>query len=235
MVFPRAATLLLAISLPATAFAANIQKSGLKLPSSAAANQAAVVKIFNESYSNYLKFAFPHDELSPLSQMYEVKKGMLTTLPRAGFSDPRNGWANSLRKYIMGLNDLFLQAVNFTKTIDFNMSQTPDTVDVFETTIRYVGGLLSAYELSGKQYPILVQKAQEVADKLAFAWDGSVAVPFGSVNFTTNSPVIGTSNIAEAGTLTLEWTRLSTYTGNQTYADLTLGSVQHMANLVCAP
>lgn len=41
---------------------------------------------------------------------------------------------------------------------------------VFETTIRYVGGFLSAYELSGEKYPILIQKAKEVADKMAFAW-----------------------------------------------------------------
>lgn len=41
---------------------------------------------------------------------------------------------------------------------------------VFETTIRYVGGFLSAYELSGEKFPILVEKAKEVADKMAFAW-----------------------------------------------------------------
>jgi len=43
---------------------------------------------------------------------------------------------------------------------------------VFETTIRYLGGLLSAFELSGQQFPILLEKAKEVADKMAFAWVG---------------------------------------------------------------
>ena len=41
---------------------------------------------------------------------------------------------------------------------------------VFETTIRYVGALLSAYELSNKTYPALVTQAQTLADRLAFAW-----------------------------------------------------------------
>lgn len=41
---------------------------------------------------------------------------------------------------------------------------------VFETTIRYLGGFLSAYELDDFKNPILLQKAQEVADKMAFAW-----------------------------------------------------------------
>jgi mannosyl-oligosaccharide alpha-1,2-mannosidase len=43
---------------------------------------------------------------------------------------------------------------------------------VFETTIRYIGGLLSAYELSGSAYPALVTKAKQVADKLTAAWVG---------------------------------------------------------------
>lgn len=43
---------------------------------------------------------------------------------------------------------------------------------VFETTIRYLGGLLSAYEQSNFQFPILLQKAKEVGDKLTFAWVG---------------------------------------------------------------
>jgi len=41
---------------------------------------------------------------------------------------------------------------------------------VFESTIRYVGGLISAYELSGKQHFFLVQKAQQLADRLSLAW-----------------------------------------------------------------
>jgi mannosyl-oligosaccharide alpha-1,2-mannosidase len=41
---------------------------------------------------------------------------------------------------------------------------------IFESTIRYLGGLISAYELSGKQYPVLVQKAQQLADRLSLGW-----------------------------------------------------------------
>jgi mannosyl-oligosaccharide alpha-1,2-mannosidase len=51
-------------------------------------------------------------------------------------------------------------------------SQSLDNPSVFETTIRYIGGLLASYELSGAKYPVLVAKAKEVADKLTFAWVG---------------------------------------------------------------
>jgi mannosyl-oligosaccharide alpha-1,2-mannosidase len=198
-----------------------VQNPNIILPSTAAAHQAAVVQIFTESYSAYKEFAFGHDDLSPLTQ---------------GFSDPLNGWGASIvdamdTMYIMGLNDLFLEAVNFSSKIDFSKSQTPDDVSVFETTIRFVGGFLSAYELSNQQFPILLEKAKQVGDKLAFAWVGTEAIPNNSLNFSSNTPQIGTTNIAQAGTLTLEFETLTKYTGNQTYADLALKSVEHIANL----
>ncbi|KAG5644716.1 hypothetical protein DXG03_007939 [Asterophora parasitica] len=133
----------------------------------------------------------------------------------------------------MGLDGYFAEAVDFVANkIDFSKSQTPDAVSVFETTIRYLGGLLSAYELSDQKYPALLKKATQVADKIAFAWVGVNDVPFGYLNFTTNKPKIATSNIAEAGTLTLEWATLSKYTGNDTYRQLTEKSVRRVASQV---
>jgi mannosyl-oligosaccharide alpha-1,2-mannosidase len=72
----------------------------------------------------------------------------------------------------MELNDLFIQAVNQTSTVDFTKSNTPDNVSVFETTIRYVAGLLSAYEMSNRAFPVLLEKATQLTDKLTFAWVG---------------------------------------------------------------
>ena len=79
--------------------------------------------------------------------------------------------------------------MNFTSNVDFSRSNTLDTVrcvylyvlhwknslasiSLFESTIRYIGGLLSAYELSGKQHRSLVTKAAQLADKLIYAWVG---------------------------------------------------------------
>ncbi|KAF9051542.1 glycoside hydrolase family 47 protein [Panaeolus papilionaceus] len=213
--------LVLSTVLSDLARAERIQRPDLFLPSSAAANRAAVVKIFNDSFSAYEQFAFGHDDLSPISKT---------------FSDDRNGWGASIvdamsTMHIMGLDDLFLKAVNFSSNIDFSRSQTSDTVSVFETTIRYLGGLLSAYELSNQQFPVLLKKAQQLGDKLVFAWKGNNAVPFGFLNFSSNTPTIATSNIAEAGTLSLEFETLSKHTGNQTYASLAIGSLSHIANL----
>jgi len=141
------------------------------------------------------------------------------------FTDGRNGWGASIvdamgTMYIMGLTDFFNEAVNFSATIDFSKSQTPDNVSVFETTIRYVGGLLSAFELSGERFPILVEKAKEVGNKLTYAWLGNNAIPYNMINFTTNEPVIDVTNIAQVGTLSLEFGTLSKHTGDDTYRNL---------------
>ncbi|KAA1472069.1 seven-hairpin glycosidase [Dentipellis sp. KUC8613] len=207
-----------ALLLSPLALGANIQKPGIKLPANAAANRQAVVDIFTDSYQTYRTLAFGHDEVNPVSRTVQ---------------DPRNGWGASI---VDGLStmvscafDFFNEGVNFSQSINFNQSNTPDTVSVFESTIRYVGGLISAYELSGKQHFFLVEKAKQLADKLAFAWVGNNTVPFGFVDFSDNTPTFQTSNIAEAGTLTLEWSRLSEYTGDDKYRKLTEGSVKDIA------
>lgn len=68
--------------------------------------------------------------------------------------------------------------------------------------------------------------------QLAYAWVGDNVVPYGFLNFTTNEPTIDGSNIAEAGTLVLEWARLSEHTGNKTYGELAEKSFRHIATTV---
>lgn len=50
------------------------------------------------------------------------------------------------------------------------------------------------------------------------------------MNFTTNQPIIGDTNIAQAGTLTMEFGTLSKYTGNDTYRQLAEKSAQAIMN-----
>ncbi|KIJ99934.1 glycoside hydrolase family 47 protein [Laccaria amethystina LaAM-08-1] len=209
------------LSLPSASLGGLVQKQGLAVPPAYGSHQGEVKQIFLDSYNAYKKFADGHDDVSPVSQT---------------FSDGRNGWGATIidamsTMKIMDLNDLFADAVKFASNIDFSKSKTSDTVSVFETTIRYVGGLLSAYELSGKQYQPLLDKAKEVADKMAYAWVGKNNIPYGHIDFSTNIPSTATSNIAEAGTLTLEWARLAQYTGNMTYKALAENAALHIANL----
>ncbi|KAG6844317.1 hypothetical protein H0H87_007846 [Tephrocybe sp. NHM501043] len=130
---------------------------------------------------------------------------------------------------IMGLDDYFKEGVDFISNVDFSKSKTNDTVSIFETTIRYLGGMLSAYELSNGSHPKLLEKATQLADKMTYAWVGDNDVPFGHIDFSTNTPNRDSSNIAEAGTLTLEWATLSKYTKNDKYRKLAEKSARRIA------
>lgn len=73
----------------------------------------------------------------------------------------------------------FEQAVDALKHLDFTMSPS-QSISVFETTIRYVGGLLSAYDLSEERYPILLEKAIQLGDML-----------YASFDTPNNMPIVG--------------------------------------------
>lgn len=77
------------------------------------------------------------------------------------------------------MQDFFQEALNFTATVNFNNSNTPDTVSFFETTIRYLGGMLSAFELdqqlNGQQYPFLIEQSRQLGNRLTLAFS-SVSV-----------------------------------------------------------
>jgi len=59
-----------------------------------------------------------------------------------------------------------------------------EDINVFETTIRVIGGLLSAYDLSHDK--LFLTKAKEVADKLSFAFDSPTGVPYGTIGLRTH-------------------------------------------------
>lgn len=78
----------------------------------------------------------------------------------------------------MGIDDgIFSKAVAAVSTIDFTKAKTSDLASVFESTIRHIGGMTSAYELSNRKYPVLLEKATQLADQLAFAWVGVRFLP----------------------------------------------------------
>ncbi|KAI9067830.1 glycoside hydrolase family 47 protein [Trametes sanguinea] len=197
------------------AYGARIQTPFLPLPADAPQRRQDLKDIFLTSWNAYKQFAFPHDDLTPISE---------------SFTDGRNGWGASAVDALTTL-EIFEEIVNFTSHIDFTISHTTDTVSIFETSIRYLAGMLSAYELSGKKYPALVKQAEILGTKMSAAWINGNKIPFGELDFNTSTPVIQTSNIAEAGTLTLEWSRLAEYTGNDTFRALAEGSVRQIASL----
>lgn len=125
-----------------------------------------IKKAFAFSWASYRKYAWMQDELSPLSGKY-----------RSSFC----GWGATLVDsldsiWIMGLKDDFEEAVEAVKSIDFTTSTRSD-IPLFEVVIRYLGGLIGAYDISGGAYRTLLDKAVELADVLMGAFDTPNRMP----------------------------------------------------------
>lgn len=61
-------------------------------------------------------------------------------------------------------------------------------ISVFETNIRYVGGLLSAYALTGDD--MFRDKALHVAEKLTPAFKSPTGIPFALINMRTGVSIL---------------------------------------------
>lgn len=173
----------------------------------------AVRDSFLHSWKGYKSHAWLHDEVSPITGSHKNGYG---------------GWAATLvdsldTLWIMGLQKEFAVAVSALKHIDLTTSPL-EKINVFETNIRYLGGLLSAYDVSGGKYKALLRKAVELGDMLYVAFDTPNRMPIthwdwlnGAMNGPQETPLHVA--LAEYGSFTLEFTRLSQVTGDPKYYD----------------
>lgn len=77
---------------------------------------------------------------------------------------------------IMDLDQEFHLVLPLVDQLDIHVNES---LSVFETTIRYIGGLLSAYELSNHpERDVLLRKAEELAIALLPAFDTPSGIPY---------------------------------------------------------
>ncbi|ORY13730.1 glycoside hydrolase [Clohesyomyces aquaticus] len=168
-----------------------------------------VKRVFKKAWASYRKYAWMKDALKPLSGEYV---------------DQFSGWAATLvdsldTLWMMGMRDEFYEAVEAVAKIDFGFS-TSGTVNMFETCIRYLGGLIAAYDLSGHE--ALKEKAIEVGDLLYAGFNTENGMPVDFIAWDTAKSGSGlyveeTVVSASPGTITLEFSRLSQITGDSKY------------------
>ncbi|KAK8106952.1 glycosyl hydrolase family 47 [Apiospora kogelbergensis] len=173
--------------------------------------QKAVETAFMRCWTSYSKHAWLQDELTPLS---------------GAARNPFGGWAATLvdsldTLHIMGLHGEFERAAAAAVNISFETSSL-EQVNVFETTIRYLGGFLAAYDLSGD--PRLLKKAREAGDMLYAAFDTPNRMPvtrwdFGKAAAGGPQEAADWALVAEIGSLCVEFTRLSLATGDARWFD----------------
>lgn len=185
-----------------------------------------VKDVFLTSWEGYEKYAWGMDEYHPVS-----RKGRNMVVGGMGWMI-----VDALDTAIM--MNLTSQVGRAREWISTSLSFTANhDVSTFETTIRTLGGLLSAHYLS-TTFPNLapqldddlnqpgedlyIEKATDLADRLLGAYETPSGVPQASVNLNTSQGIpsggdFGASSTAEAATLQLENKYLSKLTGEPIY------------------
>lgn len=171
----------------------------------AAAVKAAMV----HAWSGYRAKAWGSDELKP----------------RGGYG--QDNWAgmgmtliDSLDTlWLMGMKEEFAQAREWVATkLSFDKHTS---VSVFETTIRALGGLLAAYDLSGDK--VFLEKAKDLGNRLLPAFNTPTGIPRAGVVLATGQASApgwtgGSSILSELGTLQVEFRNLARVTGEPLFA-----------------
>lgn len=188
-----------------------------------------VKRMFYHGYDNYMKFAFPLDELKPIScSGYDTLGGYTLTL------------VDTLDTLIvLGNYTEFRKGVEWVRE---NLSFDKDKpVSVFETNIRMMGGLLSAHFLASDEKLVhlineetfesglwsqpfeyhdeLLNLAFDLGDRLLPAFNTPSGIPYGTVNLKHGVPKGETTitSTAGGGTFALEFGILSRLSGDLSY------------------
>lgn len=168
----------------------------------------AVRDAFRHAWKGYKDHAWGHDELKPISKSFGEWFSLGLTL------------IDSLdTMWILGLKEEFAEArawvekeLSFSKNVDVNL---------FETTIRVLGGLLSTYHLSGDQ--LFLDKAKDLGSRLMPAFKTPSKIPFSDVNIgkgTAHPPRwTSDSTLAEVTSIQLEFRELSRLTQDPQYQE----------------
>jgi mannosyl-oligosaccharide alpha-1,2-mannosidase len=137
----------------------------------------------------------------------------------------------------MGEREIVNQILDYVPKIVW---QSNTTVSLFETTIRYMGGLIAGYDLlSGprlnlvdnpQQVSSLMEQAKSLADNLKFAFKTKSGVPHNDLMFPNMYVDAENNNLATTGTLIMEWTRLSDLISDSEYFELANKAEQFLLN-----
>ncbi|TRM62777.1 glycoside hydrolase [Schizophyllum amplum] len=171
--------------------------------------RATLVKnAFAFAYNGYRDLAFGWDEVKPTSGK-----------PINNF----NGWGVSIydgldTMLLMGLDDMFDEAMDHISNTTYELPEKK-FAPYFETVIRYLGGLLSAYALSHE--PILLARADDLGKALLMATNTTSGLPAYGVNTVTGKTKSGWAGasvlFAEALSCQMEYKYLAHLTGRQEY------------------
>uniref|UniRef100_A0A673ZDB8 alpha-1,2-Mannosidase n=1 Tax=Salmo trutta TaxID=8032 RepID=A0A673ZDB8_SALTR len=166
----------------------------------------AVRDAFRHAWKGYKEFAWGKDELRPMSKSYGEWFGLGLTLIDA----LDTMWILNLKKEFEEAKTWVSTELSFNKNVDVNL---------FESTIRILGGLLSTYHLTGDT--LFLDKAKDLGRRLMPAFNTPSKIPYSDVNIgkgTAHPPRwTSDSTVAEVTSIQLEFRELSRLTQDTRY------------------
>ena len=188
-----------------------------------------VTDMIHHAYNSYMTYAFPLDELLPLSCSGRDAFGVLAvTLVDALDTLAITGQFYEFRKQARWV----CENIHFDKDVQ---------VSVFETNIRVVGGLLAAHFLKKEGVVLvdpmvhdydgcLLRLATDLADRLLPAFNTKTGLPYGSINLRHGVPEGETevTSTASCGSFFLELHLLSVLTEDSKYVKAAKRAVQYL-------
>ncbi|KAM4580458.1 mannosyl-oligosaccharide 1,2-alpha-mannosidase IA isoform 2-T2 [Odontesthes bonariensis] len=188
-----------------------------------------VKEMMKFAWDNYKLYAWGKNELRPLTKDGHIGN-MFGGLRGASIIDSLD------TLYIMGLIEEYNDAKEWVQnSLDLNSN---GEASLFEVNIRYVGGLLSAYYLTGEE--LFKNKAMELGEKLLPAFNTPTGIPRGVINLGSGTSwswgwaSAGSSILAEFGTLHLEFVHLSELSNNPIYTEKVM-NIRKLLNKIEKP
>ncbi|KAF4077055.1 hypothetical protein AMELA_G00203660 [Ameiurus melas] len=195
-----------------------------------------ILEMFDHAYGSYMKYAYPADELMPLSCRGRVR----------GLEPNRGDIDDSLGKFSLTLIDTLDTLALLNRMDDFEEAVKKTVTDVrldndvvvsvFETNIRVLGGLLGAHVMAdllkqrGERMQWyrdeLLHMAKDLGYRLLPAFNTTSGLPYPRVNlrYGVLNPLSRTGTETDtctacAGTMILEFAALSRLSGESVFEE----------------
>lgn len=184
-----------------------------------------VKQMMRNSWDNYVKYAWGQNELKPMSRSGHSSSIFGETKLGATIVDALD------TLLIMNMTEEFNRGRDWIEN-ELTFDDINSDLSLFETVIRFVGGLLSCYALTND--PMFLSKARDIADKMLPAFDTQTGLPLSQVNPKTGEAhnyawaSSGSSILAEIGSQHLEFVYLSDMSGDIRFKD----RVNHVRNVL---
>ncbi|XP_034752369.1 ER degradation-enhancing alpha-mannosidase-like protein 3 [Etheostoma cragini] len=215
---------------------AKCQESQSMTPEEKIVIRDQIIEMFDHAYGSYMKYAYPADELMPLSCRGRVR----------GQEPNRGDIDDSLGKFSLTLIDTLDTLVVLNKLDEFEDAVRKAVTDVrldndvvvsvFETNIRVLGGLLGAHVMAdllqqrGERMQWyrdeLLHMAKELGHRLLPAFNTTSGLPYPKVNlrYGVLNPLSRTGTESDtctacAGTMILEFAALSRLSGEAVFEE----------------